>query len=539
MAAVSVEAILAGRAEGHKLRWAQDFLDKHPDSNDNAMQVLRDHMEDARAAQIWRRLREPKEQQPQYENLLQRLNSYGDAFPTQKKLAIIDKKLSQLSANSNVAEYMEAVCPWPRPGKGLSRFKPISPALVCIEGGVAANSGIFRTKVLAYFTTLAKRGPEGEGLLLKCIDEVLGFIDKNNPEPDSDHEGDVGHEADADAVDQAIDCIVSTAKALRLLLTMGSSGLSSSHLPSAGYLQEMLVAKDLRGPAAIASPLHALSTELSKCTCFFKEKTRTFEVHMPVYQQYLPPLEDVVSKVSAQAPSPEDGEMLSFFKDPLKSTVLPAIAQLPQGHCDEMLQAFQEKLQTVFEVALAAFKMDPDSTPAGNKADVLKTTKSLRGISPLAEQVFPKAAAKWATFQSELGSVHDSTLKAKVVTHVLEVTSKAGSPEALISDKALFTELEDAIVEAGTKFDSPHLAFASHEAAIVGLARHLLGACGLAEAGDRHRCLASLDWSQSSGGPVPRRTSSLPNCDPRLRITTSCARASASGEPLVMTQRPG
>ena len=53
MAAVSVEAILAGRAEGHKLRWAEAFLARYPDSNDNAVQVLRDHTEDARAARAW------------------------------------------------------------------------------------------------------------------------------------------------------------------------------------------------------------------------------------------------------------------------------------------------------------------------------------------------------------------------------------------------------------------------------------------------------------------------------------------------------
>ena len=37
MQAVSVEAILAGRAEGHKLRWADEFLSKHANSSDNCI----------------------------------------------------------------------------------------------------------------------------------------------------------------------------------------------------------------------------------------------------------------------------------------------------------------------------------------------------------------------------------------------------------------------------------------------------------------------------------------------------------------------
>lgn len=74
---------MAGGAEGHKMRWAETFLSKHEDSNGNCMQVLRDHMEYARAAQAWVKLKEPKEQQPEYEGLLVRLNAYGDSFLTQ------------------------------------------------------------------------------------------------------------------------------------------------------------------------------------------------------------------------------------------------------------------------------------------------------------------------------------------------------------------------------------------------------------------------------------------------------------------------
>ena len=50
MQAVSIESLLSGRPEGHSLRWAIDFVEKHADSTDSAIQALRDHCEDAKSA---------------------------------------------------------------------------------------------------------------------------------------------------------------------------------------------------------------------------------------------------------------------------------------------------------------------------------------------------------------------------------------------------------------------------------------------------------------------------------------------------------
>ena len=48
--AVSIEQILAGRKEGHGLRWACDFTDNHKHTTNSAILVLRDHCDDAKAA---------------------------------------------------------------------------------------------------------------------------------------------------------------------------------------------------------------------------------------------------------------------------------------------------------------------------------------------------------------------------------------------------------------------------------------------------------------------------------------------------------
>ena len=136
MQAVSVESILSGKAEGHKLRWAEDFLLKHVASSENCIQNLRDLVEDARAAQAWLKLKEPKEQQPDYDKFMARLEGYGESFPTNKKISILEHKLNQLVTNNNVLGFMEAVCPWARPGQQNESFKPQTPRLSLIEGGL-------------------------------------------------------------------------------------------------------------------------------------------------------------------------------------------------------------------------------------------------------------------------------------------------------------------------------------------------------------------------------------------------------------------
>ena len=90
----------------------------------------------------------------------------------------------------------------------------------------------FRNKCVACFTSIIKRGEEGEVDMWSCIDSFLQFIERHNPDVHSDDEGDeagAAGDADVDTLDQAIDCVVSTGKALRLLVLLGREELRWAH----------------------------------------------------------------------------------------------------------------------------------------------------------------------------------------------------------------------------------------------------------------------------------------------------------------------
>ena len=86
--AVSIEQILAGRKEGHGFRWACEFTDKHKHTTNSAIQVLRDHCEDAKAAKKLSTTRIQDATEP-IDSLLEHLKDHGEAMPTAMMLQIL------------------------------------------------------------------------------------------------------------------------------------------------------------------------------------------------------------------------------------------------------------------------------------------------------------------------------------------------------------------------------------------------------------------------------------------------------------------
>ena len=503
MQAVSVESIFSGKAEGHKLRWAEVFLLKHVASSENFIQNLRDLVEDARAAQAWLKLKEPKEQQPDYDKFMARLEGYGESFPTNKKISILEHKLNQLVTNNNVLGFMEAVCPWARPGQKNDSFKPQTPRLSLIEGGLRNNSAFFRSKCLSYLTTLVKRESEGEAQLLACIDTMMDFIDKHNPEledSDNDQEGEKDDVA-SDALDTAIDCVVATARAIKLLLFMGSKCLTAHQLASAQVLFDILGAKDLRGPQAASNSWHALSIELSKSATFLKGKIGLFETSLHLYRKHLPKLEALHGSLSSNAVVAANGDIPAFYKQQLKEVLLPAISELPSAHCDEVVEKFGAKLIDVVTTVIRLCTQPEAEHSADHPViDVLAASTSLRELLPLAHTAFPKLLPNWTEVQSKLSDIHDSTLKQTLIGHAMTVAGRVKGGSALAQDEALINDVEKAITEVNMKCAIMTDTLNNHQAGLQSLADDILAAGEVTEGAKSVRLVSMakivVDWVQ-------------------------------------------
>ena len=117
MEGVSIEAALSGRGGsegiGHKLRWAEKFLDLHHENSHQCFQALRDLVSDARAAQALVSVasRLPVEPGLPIAEHLQRLQAHGESFPTTLKVTIMCCFLWKNMQEDNFEKVTVAV--WP------------------------------------------------------------------------------------------------------------------------------------------------------------------------------------------------------------------------------------------------------------------------------------------------------------------------------------------------------------------------------------------------------------------------------------------
>ena len=140
-----IAVALSGRALGHQLRWADEFLAKNQDSIENAVVVLRGWVIDIRNAQKLA-VTNFKKEPTTASDLCKALDAYGDEFPTELKYQVLELKLSDYVHKGLVERYMLAIVAWESEGCGRekhAKFSPLKPSLLDIEGTMAEKgSGV-------------------------------------------------------------------------------------------------------------------------------------------------------------------------------------------------------------------------------------------------------------------------------------------------------------------------------------------------------------------------------------------------------------
>ena len=271
---ISIEGLLAGRANGHALRWAEEFLKNHLDSTENCAQVLHELL---REAQKLSQMKIATDLATPVDEICQRLNGYGSSFPTKMKFSILDRELIDYQTNHARDKFLEAVWPLCCHGADVhAAFKPVTLLLVSIEGSAGDRAATFRNKIFALFTGMVERGADEESQFLDCLDSVTSFADKHNTAPDCRDDSDAvegpteggGDDPVDPAIDDAIDSIMEDVGALRLLLLVGTASLRPTHLHYSNGLREILDGRNFCGQSALASPCHALSIERGGCSAY-------------------------------------------------------------------------------------------------------------------------------------------------------------------------------------------------------------------------------------------------------------------------------
>ena len=245
---LSLESCLAGKALGHERRWAQDFYDKHQGSVEEGVASLGEALDECAAGTRVSALltAKPGSEISNLDADLKKLDGAGDSFSTNLKHKLLDRHLDRVLANGSFSQYLVAACPWVLPGCSSRRFSLVAPQLAFVEGSPAEHATTFRVKVFHMLAILVRRGSTGSEEMTRCLDCIPEFIFSSQGEVDSDGEGEGQH----DAYDTVMDLVTETVAAMRLLLSVGTSGLSPTRLKASSHLQMILDAKDSKGGGA-------------------------------------------------------------------------------------------------------------------------------------------------------------------------------------------------------------------------------------------------------------------------------------------------
>ena len=412
MGQVSVESILAGVAQGHQLRWAEDFCKKHEGSTENCVQVFRDHTEDARCCQKLVGMRiHTNDASPKLDELLERVQAYGDAFPTLMKSSILERRFAMYLDTHCLSDFLRAVQPWSVAGGNIS-FNPTRPLLVAIEATVIERASFFRNKIMSLLTTLVRRGGAHEEEMADTISKILVFLEESDINEDFDDE------ADNNESIKAIDAVASCCEALRLLLLIDKSTLASCHLNAAPTLCEILQARTMRGVAAASNPYHALSTELGKCTDFYEDKIVAFEKNLTKYRHHLPRIEKALQAMTSNHQK-TNVELNDTYCGFIREVLLPAQTELHHEHTSALDQKLSVACASLFHSILKDIRQDSQGQ---GSVDLLTHGRSFRDLLALCGRAFPGLAREhWSNFEDELRWVQDQRSE-KVIDDLIELT---------------------------------------------------------------------------------------------------------------------
>ena len=453
-------------------------MDGHKDNGDSSITSLDDLCKDGRAAQnlFNMKLASAKLEEPAYHECLERLQSYGDEFPTLLKFSILEKHLSDTFKKESeecIISYLALIAPWQTKDNLVGSFDPKAPRLLTIEGSPATQAVYWQNKVISLVCTLVRKDKEGEALLCKTLLAILTSLDSRMDvdEASADEEG-AAEDIDeiVDPIDQAIDCVSDCVKAIRLLSHMESSNLTVASLQSGASLTEILEARHARGQQASSNPYHVVSTEIFKST-FWSGKASVAKTQMIHYKMWLPKLEKA-SRDLDTAGTAEDGVVPPCYEEWMSEVVVPARAVLPACH----LTVFENALATRVKAVLTnGIKVCKDTAAGNGAVDILQCTKSLRSLLASAEKKFP-GASEWNPFCKDLDTLHSSRLKESATDEAASIAKDYAerSVEDIIASQDdpaddWCLKVRAMQVSIATKFEQPAEALRAHSALLMDL----------------------------------------------------------------------
>lgn len=353
---LNIGRLLTGANCGHARRWATDFYEKHSDSTEPCIMSLGEHLDFVTAALKVGGLPNMKTAEPQGVNAdLKKLDegSYGSGAPTSLKMFLFERHLKQLSENGDFDLYMHCCCPWRLTSESDEPFSLASPKLVDIEGSPADRGNTFLTKLISLFTALVRRGRPGHKELLRAVDTALTFLQSNQAELDSDGEG----QNEEDSYDEALDFVMKTGKALKLLVVVGTESLMKSHISSCKTLSDILQAKDSRVAKNDQTALawKGLSKDINKDADYYAKQAEDFTKHRQAYEKHVPSMTDF-AQMCEDAKLLEDGQLNPLFHNGLKTILMPAVAELPAAsstHWEQQGEKVFEKVCRLISDTLA------------------------------------------------------------------------------------------------------------------------------------------------------------------------------------------
>ena len=512
-AQLPISAALSGRALGHQLRWAEEFLAKNEDGIDNAVSVLRAHLADIRIAQKFFLMNFKKEPSAA-SDMCQVLCGYGEEFPTDLKYQVLDLKLGMYIQSCATEKYMDAVLAWtPRGHAGAEAFNPTAPRLTAIEGSPKDRASIFRTRVINLFTTIIRRGQDGADQLGECIDAVLKFIEENEVvDDDSGCDDDEGH----DGVDSAIELVMSAAHALQLLVQIGKPTMQASHLCGSKPLVLIINARGMKGFQAASNPYHGLATELHTNTDFYKPMLDQFEKLQPALLAHVPKLAEVMDQLKSEKALCDAGSgttISKFWVRSLKEVLLPAVTELGEEQCGPFEDAFAKRVEEVLDEVADACRRGhpapgmpqpgPGPGPGDPAAyDVGKLQASAKLFVRELRKALPRLHGKCDTFMHAISEAQDNNVQRELVESLQRMASEA---EAFASASAFDDEfakrVDNLISEVLEKVDSPGEKLSSSSSDLEHLAKTCIDSadCGGADPELRvHVAEHLVAWVQDS-----------------------------------------
>lgn len=473
--AVRLDLLLAGKPQGHGMRWARGFLDKQAEArnDDPCLTVLAEHLEDAKLAE--RLGKTPLAKYPSPAALMKdltALSEFGECFPTTLKFDIMGWFLEQHSTVGQLKVFLEASCPWKCSNSADDEvWNPANPKLYLMEGSKEELSRYFRNKIVGLFTSLIRQGEEKASDTQRAVEMTLDFLDKNQIMDDS---SDDEAEEDNDVFDKDVAAIVQVGKALNLLLVIGTPELAEAHLQAASDLAELVRARARKMKKGPESCLPMVAKAIDDDKGFYQEKLKVFSEHILPIKKHWPLIAGVVKTMGEATYDIAAGQVPACFEEGLRLLV-PASVELPPGCLVKFEQKMLDIVGGLADKVVCIFK---EGGLQGGVDKVLAFEKALTSLLKQASLALPSSASRWNTASDAMQVAKDTSMQVSLADSLQAIlhTIKLRDGETILC-KDLYDPLQSIVTQVQKSYELPAPQLENQRELIMVAARVCFDSC--------------------------------------------------------------